>query len=219
VHDGALRVGVFDASKSYGHARRARRVGYIAVIGVGGSEQLRRPTINFEEEFDQIWSSISGRSRHDLSRISDLGSISDRSRVDLSRISDLGSISSRSRSTEIKITSSSSDLPVKSIGRVSLLRSKLNLLLNFTGRLEELLVTLISVVRDQTEIDPISEIDPRSEMDPRSTAKCGQYSPKLLVGRRNFSRPPTRDRPEIRDQIEIDPRSMAKFGVFLQSYW
>ena len=104
MHDGALRVGVFDASESYGHARRARRVGYIDVT-VRGSKQLRRPTSNFEEEFDQIWSSTSGRSR-----------------VDLSRISDLGSISSRSRSTEIKITSSSSDLPVKSIGRVSLLR-------------------------------------------------------------------------------------------------
>ena len=31
VHDGALRVGVFDASESYGHTRRARRVGYIGV--------------------------------------------------------------------------------------------------------------------------------------------------------------------------------------------
>ena len=29
VHDGALRVGGFDASESYGHARRARRVGYV----------------------------------------------------------------------------------------------------------------------------------------------------------------------------------------------
>ena len=46
VHDGALRVGVFDASESYGHARRARRVGYIDVT-VGGSKQLRRPTSNF----------------------------------------------------------------------------------------------------------------------------------------------------------------------------
>ena len=36
MHDGALRVGVFDASESYGHARRARRVGYIAVIGSEG---------------------------------------------------------------------------------------------------------------------------------------------------------------------------------------
>ena len=87
VHDGALRVGVFDASESYGHARHARRVGYIAVIGSEGRKQLRRPTSNFEEEFDQIWSSISGRSRVDLSRISDLGSISVRSRVDLGRIS------------------------------------------------------------------------------------------------------------------------------------
>ena len=37
VHDGALRVGVFDASESYGHARHARRVGYIDVT-VGGSK-------------------------------------------------------------------------------------------------------------------------------------------------------------------------------------
>ena len=92
---------------------------------VGGSKQLRRPTSNFEEEFDQIWSSISGRSRVDLGQISDLGSISVRSLYDLSRISDLESISSRSRSTGIKITSSSTDLPVKSIGRLSLHRSKL----------------------------------------------------------------------------------------------
>ena len=90
-------------SESYGHARRARRVGYIDVT-VGGSKQLRRPTSNFEKEFDQIWSSISGRSRHNLSRTSDLGSISGRYRVDLSRISYLVSISTRSRSTEIKIT-------------------------------------------------------------------------------------------------------------------
>ena len=34
---GASRVGVFDASESYGHARRARRVGYIDVT-VGGSK-------------------------------------------------------------------------------------------------------------------------------------------------------------------------------------
>ena len=131
MHDGALRVGVFDASESYGHARHARRVGYIAVIGSEGRKQLRRPTSNFEEEFDQIWSSISGRSRVDLGPISYLGSISVRSLYDLSRISDLESISSRSRSTEIKITSSSSDLPVKSIGRVSLLR----LLKSFTSKI------------------------------------------------------------------------------------
>ena len=54
MHDGALRVGVFDASESYGHARHARRVGYIAVIGSEGRKQLRRPTSNFEEEFDEI---------------------------------------------------------------------------------------------------------------------------------------------------------------------
>ena len=61
VHDGALRVGVSDASESYGHARRARRVGYIAAT-VGGSEKFRRPTSNSsEEELDQMWSSISGR--------------------------------------------------------------------------------------------------------------------------------------------------------------
>ena len=46
VHDGALRVGGLDASESYGHTRRARRVGYIDVT-VGGSKQLRRPTSNF----------------------------------------------------------------------------------------------------------------------------------------------------------------------------
>ena len=93
MHDGALRVGVFDASESYGHARHARRVGYIAVIGSEGRKQLRRPTSNFEEEFDQIWSSISGRSRVDLSRISDLGSISGRSQSDLGSRVDLESIS------------------------------------------------------------------------------------------------------------------------------
>ena len=97
MHDGALRVGVFDASESYGHARHARRVGYIAVT-IAESKTFRRPTSNFEEEFDQIWSSISGRSRVDLRRISDLGSISVRSRVDLDSISgrsrvDLESIS------------------------------------------------------------------------------------------------------------------------------
>jgi hypothetical protein len=85
------------------------------------SKQLRRPTSNFEEEFDQIWSSISGRSRVDLSRISDLGSISGRSLYDLSRISDL---SSRSR---------------VDLGQ----RSKLTLPIDFTGRSEELLVILI----------------------------------------------------------------------------
>ena len=31
VHDGALRVGVSDASESYGHARHARRVCYTDV--------------------------------------------------------------------------------------------------------------------------------------------------------------------------------------------
>ena len=74
VHDGALRVGVFDASESYGHARHARRVGYIAVP-VGGSKQLRRPTSNF-------WGSstkFGHRSRVDQS---DLGS-----RVNLESIS------------------------------------------------------------------------------------------------------------------------------------
>ena len=72
MHDGALRVGVFDASESYGHARRARRVGYIAVIGsegqsgsVGLPVTLRRNSTKFGH-----------RSRVDLSRISDLGSIS-----------------------------------------------------------------------------------------------------------------------------------------------
>ena len=97
-----------------------------------------------------VGSRISGRSRVDL------GSTSGRSRVDLE------STSSRSRLTEIKITSSSSDLPVKSIGRVSLLRSKLNLPIDFTGRSEELLVILISVDRDRLEIVPRSEIRLRS---------------------------------------------------------
>ena len=41
VHDRGLRVEVFDASESYGHARRARRVGYMAVT-VGGSENSPR---------------------------------------------------------------------------------------------------------------------------------------------------------------------------------
>ena len=35
VHDGALRVGVSDASESYGHARRARRVCYTDVTVSG----------------------------------------------------------------------------------------------------------------------------------------------------------------------------------------
>ena len=93
VHDGALRVGVFDASESYGHARHARRVGYIAVIGSEGRKQLRRPTSNFEEEFDQIWSLISGRSRVDLGPISDLGSISLRSQSHLGSWDNLEAIS------------------------------------------------------------------------------------------------------------------------------
>ena len=66
VHDGALRVGVFDASESYGHARRARRVGYIAVIGsegqsgsVGLPVTLRRNSTKFGH-----------RSRVDLGSIS-----------------------------------------------------------------------------------------------------------------------------------------------------
>ena len=56
MHDGALRVGVSDASESYGHARHARRVGYIDVIGSEGQRSsvgLPR-TSNFEEEFDEI---------------------------------------------------------------------------------------------------------------------------------------------------------------------
>eukprot|EP00966_Prymnesium_polylepis_P108756 2517753-Prymnesium_polylepis.1 len=72
-------------------------VGYIAVT-VGWSKKFRRPTSNFWGSSTKRWSSISGRSRVDLSRISDLGSISGRSRVDL------GPISRRSRPTEIKIT-------------------------------------------------------------------------------------------------------------------
>ena len=54
VHDGALRVGVSDASESYGHARHARRVGYKAVIGsegrsssVGLPVTLRRNSTKF----------------------------------------------------------------------------------------------------------------------------------------------------------------------------
>ena len=46
AHDGESRIGVFDASESYGHARHARRVCYIDVT-VGGSKQFRRPTSNF----------------------------------------------------------------------------------------------------------------------------------------------------------------------------
>ena len=113
MHDGALRVGVFDASESYGHARHARRVGYIAVTGSEGRSSFVGLPVTLEE-FGQIWTSISGRSRVDLSRISDLGSISGRSQVDLGRISgqsrDVLGQSRRSRPTEIKITSSSSDL-------------------------------------------------------------------------------------------------------------
>ena len=92
--DGALRVGVFDTSESYGHARRARRVGHIAVIGSEGRRSsvglpdvtLRRNSTKFDH-----------RSRVDLGPISGLRSISSRSRVDLRRISNLDSISSRSR--------------------------------------------------------------------------------------------------------------------------
>ena len=77
MHDGASRVGVFDASESYGHARHARRVGYIAVT-VGGSKKFRRPTSNFEEEFVRQnlvidLGSISGRSQSDLGFRVDLG--------------------------------------------------------------------------------------------------------------------------------------------------
>ena len=94
MHDGALRVGVFDASESYGHARHAKRVGYIAVIGsegrsssVGLPVTLRRNSIKFDH-----------RSRVDLGPISELGSISGRSRVDQGRSRvDLGSISGRYR--------------------------------------------------------------------------------------------------------------------------
>ena len=75
VHDGALRVGVSDASESYGHARRARRVSHIAAT-VGGSKESRRPTSNF------------GGIRPNLAM--DLGSISDRSRYDLVSRLDLG---------------------------------------------------------------------------------------------------------------------------------
>ena len=48
VHDRGLRTWVFDASESYGHTRRARRLGYMAVT-VGGSENFPRPTSNFRE--------------------------------------------------------------------------------------------------------------------------------------------------------------------------
>ena len=54
VHDGALRVGVFDAFESYGHARRARRVSYLDVTGsegrsssVGLPVTLRRNSTKF----------------------------------------------------------------------------------------------------------------------------------------------------------------------------
>ena len=63
------------------------------------------------------------------------------------------------------------------------------------------MVILISVDRDQTEIRP------RYEIDPRSTAKFGQFSPKLLEagGTSPTLQPEIRylDRPEIRDQTEI----------------
>ena len=72
VHDGALRVGVFDASESYGHTRRAKRVGYIAVT-VGWSKKFRRPTSNSWEIRPNLaidLDSISTRSRLDLDTIS-----------------------------------------------------------------------------------------------------------------------------------------------------
>ena len=63
MHDEALRVGVFDASESYGHARRARsqegrlhsgyRVGARTTEGQS-TKKFRRPTSNFEEELDEI---------------------------------------------------------------------------------------------------------------------------------------------------------------------
>ena len=101
VHDGALRVGVFDASESYGHARRARRVGYIAVIGsegrrssVGLPVTLRRNSTKFGH---RSWVDLGSRSRSDLGSRFDLGSISLRSRFDLFAISVGSRISSRSR--------------------------------------------------------------------------------------------------------------------------
>ena len=83
VHDGALRVGVFDASESYGHARHARRVGYKAVIGSEG----RSSSVGLPVTLRRNSTKFGHRSRVDLSRISDLGSISGRSQVDLFTIS------------------------------------------------------------------------------------------------------------------------------------
>ena len=95
--DGALRVGVFDASESYGHARRARRVGYIAVIGSEG----RRSSVGLLVVLYHLPVTLSlsfDRSRVDLGPISTLGSISTgRYRSDLGTQFDLGSISVRSQ--------------------------------------------------------------------------------------------------------------------------
>ena len=95
------------------------------------------------------------------------------------------------------------------LGWCRLLRSNLNLPIDFTGRSEELLVILISVdrdrlemteIRDPTEIDrDRPEIDPRSEIGPRSTRDRPEIddqiwsnsSSKLLVGRRSCFDPPT----------------------------
>ena len=93
VHDGALRVGVFDASESYGHARHARRVGYIAVIGSDG----RNSSVGLPVTLRRNSSKFGHRSRVDLGSISVGSRISGRSRVDLDTISVGSRISGQSR--------------------------------------------------------------------------------------------------------------------------
>ena len=83
VHDGALRVGVFDASESYGHARHARRVGYIAIIGSEG----RSSSVGLPVTLRRNSTKFGHRSRVDLGSISAGSRISGRSRVDLGPIS------------------------------------------------------------------------------------------------------------------------------------
>ena len=83
VHDRPLRVGIFDASASYGSTRRARRIDCVSVT-VGGSKQLRRPTSNFGRNSTKFCH----RSRVDLDMISVGSRFSGRSRINLGSISD-----------------------------------------------------------------------------------------------------------------------------------
>ena len=66
AHDGESRTGVFDASESYGHTRRARRVGYIAVIGSEG----RSSSVGLPVTLRRNSTKFGHRSRVDLESIS-----------------------------------------------------------------------------------------------------------------------------------------------------